>query len=305
MDYNFRTIPQILEYPDPTYLIENVIFKNSVILLGGYGGVGKSTVSLSIAKAMLTGDPLWGQYMVNEPGPVILIDEETPEPIMKDRITRMHFDKNLPLYVLHFEGFRIEKDEPYQKLIRGVNRIKPKLVIIDAMTDIHRLDEQSSKDMTQVMGRIRDIANQDTTILVIHHHKKGMDNMEKMARGSTAIVAGVDIEYGLFKKDDYVELHPIKQRVGAIEPIRLELSFKPAEISVNYVGKRDDILAKSIHNYLLAVGPRDVNEIHEMLSSRNVTIGIHRLRNLLKQSGLMEKSKIQLGKTHKFIYTPK
>jgi len=54
-----------------------------------------------------------------------------------------------------------------------VEQVKPTLVVIDSLIRVHRLKEDDAVAMSLVVGRLRKIANSGTTVLTIHHHKKG------------------------------------------------------------------------------------------------------------------------------------
>ena len=104
MHYKITTIQEILNYTEPQYLIQKILMKETLNIIGSYAGVGKSVVALSIAKAIMTRKPLWDKFSVFETGSVLLVDEENPRPFLRERIERMRFDKNLPFSVIHFEG---------------------------------------------------------------------------------------------------------------------------------------------------------------------------------------------------------
>ena len=70
------------------------------------------------------------------------------------------------------------------------------LIIFDTMRAAHDLDENDSKDMAQIMGRLKEIRNAGFTVLVIHHAGKGNDRASK---GSTAITDLADHVLSLYR----------------------------------------------------------------------------------------------------------
>ncbi len=200
------TLSDVFEYPEPNFVIDQILIEGTVSVLGAYTGVGKSITALSIIKSLLTRNHLWGKYQVLKTGPVLLVDEETPKSFLRERIEKMGFDKTLPFYFLHFQDVRLDRDDCFNALMTRIEEIKPVLVVIDSLIRVHRQKEDDATSMSKVVDRLRKIANWGTIILVIHHHRKGEGPLSQKLRGSSDIPGGVDIEYALTPKDDYLEL---------------------------------------------------------------------------------------------------
>ena len=287
INYHLTTLDEVFEYPEPTYLIDPVLIEGTVSILGAYTGVGKSVVALSIIRSILTGEALWGEYHVAKTGPVLLIDEETPQSFLRERTSKMGFTPGLPLHLLHFQDVRLDRDDFFNALIEKIEEVKPILVVIDSLIRIHRLKEDDSVSMALVVGRLRKIANSGTTVLVIHHHKKGEGPLSQKLRGSSDIPGGVDIEYALLPVGDYLVFKSVKTRTQPLTPIKLKMEVSAEYISLTYqgeeFGEEGEILSEVI-SILEEDGEQGVEKIFKSLKGRGLKVGINRLRELLKKA---------------------
>jgi len=286
VNYKIVTLKDIFNYPDPAYLIRNILIQGTVCILGAYAGVGKSIVVLSIIKSVLTGKPLWGKYKVRKTGPILLIDEETPRGWLKQRLQKMHFDKNLLFFSLHFQGVQLDRDDYFAALMAAIKKIKPVLVIFDSLTRVHHQSETYANAMSLVMERLRKIANWGTTVLVIHHHRKGKGDPSQMLRGSSDIAGGIDIEYALKKKGKYLIFRSEKTRTKPVKPIRLRMVFGKHRIKVVCKGKevsKEEKILSSAGKILRKKKEAGVKEIYLEMKGGKTHVREQTLRDALNK----------------------
>jgi hypothetical protein len=238
---------------------------------------------LSIIKSVLTGERLWGKYSVLKRGPVLLVDEETPESFLRERIEKMKFEKSLPFFFLHFQDVRVDRDDCFNALMARIEEVKPTLVIFDSLIRIHRQREDDATAMSLVVARLRKISNRGVTVLVIHHHRKGEGPLSQKLRGSSDIPAGVDVEFALIPKDDYLIFTSVKTRTKPFEPIRLRMSIDENFLDVVYEGTDKERIMEVIKEVLQGEGRRGVDWVFNQLKDRQVEIGINKLRDILKE----------------------
>lgn len=247
-----RSIDDVLAYPDPEYIIDPVLGKGLLYMLGGKAGRFKTLITWEMIKSVLTKEPLWGKYPVQIGGPVIMIDEETPRSIFKDRVVKMNFNKSWPLYIIHFQNIRVDNRSVLHELMNIIQKINPVLVTFDSLIRLHNKQENSAGEMESVWDCFRAIANLGPATWIIHHHKKGDGPTDQRARGSSENVAAIDVEY----TTDYNEankeiwLSSSKTRVAPFEKIVLAPTFKQDSISILYAGKEDERIEDTLKRYL-------------------------------------------------------
>lgn len=302
--WNILTPAEVLNFEKPRQLIEPFLYADTVNLLVGPAGKGKSLVTLSLLRSLVTGHHLWGRFRVVSPGPVILFDEETPRPFLADRYTKIGIGPDLPLSIIHFQGVQVDRPDHIEMILREVHKSKPVLVAFDSLIRFHRQPENDTTSMSRVMDAFRRIANVGTTVWILHHHKKGDAPIDQKARGATDIVAGVDIEFALTEKDGILTLASAKTRVEPFGPIRLRLEINGDQIRVVYQGTENESLQEEVEDVLRDHPRQMVSEIIESLSKRKVEVGVNKVRNILKDPhGRITATKEKTGKTYRVLYS--
>jgi predicted ATP-dependent serine protease len=275
-----KSIQEFKEFGKFRFLVDPFIPKGVLIELGGREGSGKSLLALTIIKAILKKEPLWGMYPVPESGPVLLIDEETPATLLKERTEQLGFegfDKDL-FHCLHYRGIKIDNDWDFERLMNLVKAYRPLLVVIDSLVRIHRRGENSATAMAFVSDRLRKIVSLGPTVLFIHHHSKRGES-----RGSTEIMAGVDVEYSIKKESDKtLLLRSEKTRVKPLDPIKLRIENHGELISVEYMGTIEDTVWKEVQR-CLAEDHRCFENILVEVSLVHPDISETTLRRLLRK----------------------
>ena len=94
-------------------------------------------------------------------------------------------------------AFRLDDPDALKTMLRWLNDIDPRVVIIDPLRDFHSLDEKEAGDMNRLLRPIRQWAvEHDAALVVVHHSKKpGEDHGNYTAndmRGSGALFGIAD-----------------------------------------------------------------------------------------------------------------
>lgn len=301
------TLVDILNYQNPEYLVEPILYQNTSNLLTAYAGVGKSLLAQSIAHAVLTGLPLWGHFQVHKTGSVLIIDEENPGAFLKDRLVKMGFKEGMPIYFLHYQGIKIDDSACFAYLVDVLNKIKPVLVIFDALIRIHNAkSENDTSEMAYVMGKMRELVNRTgITALTIHHDNKGSADGKRRARGASDIVGAVDNQICLEPKDDdTLKLFPGKTRVAPFQPIKLRLEGEGDTLSFTCLG-REAGEAEEVLNEIMDIlkgASLGVEDIRQGLEIKGYQIGINKLRSILKRVTGRELT-VDMGLNRKQVYS--
>ncbi len=272
-------------------------------LFSGPSGKGKSITTLSIVKSVLIGGCVWGRYHVVTAGPVLLVDEETPRPFLKDRFEKMGIGEGFPLSILHFQGIQIDRSNYLEALIQKIRDIKPVFIVFDSLIRFHSQNENEAGPMSKVMGAFRKIANEGVTVWIIHHHRKGDGPLDQKARGSGDIVGGVDTEFSITEKDGILTFSSVKTRVEPFGPIQLKLVIEKDRMNVVYKGTEEETLMVEVKEILRDQDRLTISKILEALQERKIEVSINKLRAVLKHSNngiVSEKEKT--GKSHRMVY---
>jgi len=176
---------------DP-WVLEPLIPHQSVTILDGLGGSGKSWFSIDMCYAIGLGQSFLGMFPVKRSGPVMyLTAEEVPEVFVKrlDAVRKYYpanknfiwtstlheeIDVNPSLCVYYGSG--MIPSPFFDALEQRIIEVQPVLVVLDSLINFFGLDENSSKEARYFMELLRRLTRRHkTSFLVLHHqNKEGM-----------------------------------------------------------------------------------------------------------------------------------
>mgnify|MGYP000712844957 CR=1 FL=1 len=289
-----------IKYPRRESVVKGFpLYRKFVYLLSGDQGDFKSILTLHIARCIVTGQPLFGKYKIEVKGPVILFDEENPESIMEERLEGFGLKKeedDLPFYLCHFSGLRVDDDQWIEEVLCKVHEIHPVLVGFDSFIDFHSKEENSPKEMHEVMQRIRRIANAGPFAWLLAHNSKEA----KLTRGTTAIPAAVDMEFFTkvnTKKEVTLEVR--KNRIEPFEPVVVVPKFETMNYRVEYKQTKDQDIWDKVEE-ILSNEPISIAGIMEELKKAKATVEEKAVRSVLGNqvsAGLIKTNKIKIDIT--------
>jgi hypothetical protein len=172
------------------WVVDRLIPKESITVLFGKGGIGKTWLVMDIARCIGSGIDYLG-YKAQQT-PVIFIDFENPLSVLNTRTQRLGEANNVHFWRTGSElkPPKLDSDEweQYKKLPEGA------VLVFDTLRASQSGDENDSRAMANVMNRMKELRDFGFTVILLHHTAKNTDNVSK---GSTAIVDLADHILGL------------------------------------------------------------------------------------------------------------
>jgi hypothetical protein len=190
----------------PKYLVQGVLTEGACGFIAGEPKCYKSWIGLDLALSVATGAHFLGQFRVQNPGPVLYIQEEDPAPTLKNRSAKIWVNKATDKFELVHEGDAAglywlppEQDEAFdpdinayiqqglvisdeawqiwldETLAKGMDDKPYRLLIIDTlMMTAGEVDENRSQEMTtKIFKPLKTLARKhNVAIQVIHHMGK-------------------------------------------------------------------------------------------------------------------------------------
>jgi predicted ATP-dependent serine protease len=297
MGPNYLALSELMatDYPRQTWLAKELIPAGALTVMSASPGSYKTWLLLSTAIAVATGKPLFDHFKVQK-GHVLIIDEETGEAQLKDRLTKLGAGKELPISFLSRKGFATS-EENMSELLLDARAYDVKLVIIDTLVNIHSGDENNPGDMTEVFKQLRRLADVGIAVLVAHHNRKSgsrIGNSGEEMRGSSGILAAVDCHIGVSRKGKsrQVMLEQTKNRYGEeLDPVQLELigdTKNNEKLFFEYLGQvapkqdKSEVLQKLVVQLLKEHERVSFNNLLELLKECGFRTNEHNVRKLLK-----------------------
>lgn len=251
------------------WLIENLLPKESITILSGRGGIGKTWLSMQIGGAVSQGTPFMG--LPTQMAEVYYIDFENSLPVVKDRLEKIQAGE---VNFLH-SGLGVpppKLDKPQWKNYFSVCR-PGSLLIFDTLRASQSMDENDSKEMASIMMKLKELRDRGHTILLLHHTPKANDQMVK---GSSAII---DLS------DHVLSLHTINKQGNEQDGdtdgnktyyfgVNGKTRYKPFNIFLTFDPERTFIPLEDpdfeklrlIRNHLMEHGPLNQSNLREFIA---------------------------------------
>ena len=185
----------------PSFAITDFLLASEIHLLVSDGGVGKTTLALAIAGSMASGRELFEHpaFVVNKPGPVLVLSEEDGLGVLKNRleaIVRGHgygWERVLSsVHLIAQEGASLDDPAWRAHILSEAERIGARLVILDPWAELTLAEENSNTDAKPLVRFLREITTRTgASVLANHHAAKPADGKSKIhrVRGATALAA--------------------------------------------------------------------------------------------------------------------
>lgn len=221
-DFRVRDLPSLWDITlRQDWLVEGLIPNNSLIMLSGESGSGKSTVALLLADAISKGEPFLGRE--TKKMPVLIADRENGPQIYHERFLRLSIERN-PDLLFWGHWCDMEPQGPDSKVIEEFVLEEKPLIIFDSFISFNDGDEQDASQTRTYMDAFRRLVGLGATVVLIHHTGKGENTKEY--RGSSDIKASIDAGFVLKTKRPMLKLlsmTPFKMREGSVSTISLSL----------------------------------------------------------------------------------
>ena len=218
------------------WLVEDLWAAEGVGSIGGTPKSCKTWLALELAVAVASGSDALGRFPVAVPGPVLAYGAEDGPAQLRERllaITRARTLElaDLDLFLLTAPSLRLDCPRDRARLTATIERLHPRLLLLDPFVRLHRSDENSAADMAALLGELRALQrHHQLAIMVVHHLRKNAAASlgGQALRGSGDLHAWGDSNLYLRRRDDHLILSVEHRAAPAPEPFRLTLAEQPA-----------------------------------------------------------------------------
>lgn len=197
------------------WLVKGFWGRRSHGIVAGMPKCFKSTLVHDLIVSVASGKKFLGKYEVIDPGPVLVIQNENADYIMKDRTEKIilnrglegkvervnshrlkiEFSPDLPISFINQQGFTLSNPEHREQVEKLIQELSPVLVVFDPLYLMFEGDLNSSKELNPILSWLLNLKNQyKTSVMVIHHYNKGSQQSGSLKGG--ARMAGSIMLYG-------------------------------------------------------------------------------------------------------------
>jgi len=234
---------ELMSNPDtsPGWLIKDCWTKNSHGIIAGEPKSFKSTLAMDMAISVASGKPFLGEYEVWQTGPVIIVQNENADWIMRSRMAAIRQSKglggtitgntitwppDLPIYYVNNQGFSFSNAEHCRELECLIQKVKPILIIMDPLYLMFDGDLNSAKDLNPALSWLLWLkTTYGFSLALIHHWKKSANGSKRGGQrmlGSTTLHGWVESAWYV-QSGEVVEVE--REFRAAQEPFRLKVKL--------------------------------------------------------------------------------
>jgi predicted ATP-dependent serine protease len=178
------------------WVLEDYLPKGGLVTLAAKPKVGKTTLAYELA-VRVAGGELFLNRQTTQGGVLILALEEHPRDV-RDRLRELQATCDN----LHIHSGRLEpRPSTFEAIAQFVRDKQIILIIVDTLAMFWRLkDENDPAALTQAVKPLLELAREtDACVVLIHHFRKSEGAEGDEIRGSTALLASVDVALLLYR----------------------------------------------------------------------------------------------------------
>ncbi len=226
---------------NPGWQVPGFWMRRSHGMVAGEPKSFKSTFAMDMGLSIAApGTKFLGKYPVEQNGPVLYVQNENAEWIMKDRFEKMlkhkglvgkvsitgpdtlnlEFPPEIPFYMVNQQNFILTNEDQQEFLEETIKQMKPELVILDPLYLMFDGDIASAQELFPVLQWLLYLkVTYNCGIMLIHHWNKGGDSK----RGGQRMLGSTTL-HGLIESALYLKTNPTD--IGDAAEIVMEREFR-------------------------------------------------------------------------------
>ena len=269
------------------WLVTDLWLEQAVGLVGGEPKCCKSFLALDLAVAVASGTACLRRYSVARAGRVLLYAAEDALHIVRGRLEGICAAAGcslptLDLQVITAPTLRLDLPVDRDRLLKTVERLRPRLLILDPFVRLHRIDENASGEVAPLLAFLRELERRyELAVLLVHHAKKGGGRIRagQALRGSSEFHAWGDSNLYLRRSNQELTLTVEHRAAPSLPPVALELAQRGEALALQLrtgaattPPPSTSIDERITQALLTAARPVPVAELRELCRIRNATL---------------------------------
>lgn len=269
--------------PTARWLVEDLWAEGAVGVLGGTPKTGKTWLALELAIAVASGRPCLGRYPVPNPGPVLIYAAEDTASALRERalaiaqVRGIRQIERLAVGLITEPELRLDLPGHQLRLDVTLETIKPRLLILDPLVRLHAANENSSTEVSALLGFLRALQRaHGVAIALVHHVRKSAAGQPGQSlRGSGDLHAWGDSNLFLIRRDGQLQLHVEHRSHPAPRPMAISLAQDPPHLDLGAAVEPDELsdLDQAVLKALGDQAPTTRSALRDRLRVRNERLG--------------------------------
>ena len=266
------------------WLVRQLWGAAAVGVIGGAPKTAKSWLGLELAVSVASGTACLGRFEVDTPGPVVAYLAEDALHAVRHRVAQICQHRGLALteldlHIVTAPSLRLDLEPDRRALDQTLTALQPKLLLLDPLIRLHRLDENSSADISGLLGFLRELNRRhDVAIVLVHHMaKRTRQDLGQALRGSSDLNAWTDSACYLVRHNQQLRLTVQHRAAPAPESMLLHLAGgndEPCRLQLDGSDSEPPPLAEAVRTALRHAGqPCSRAALRQQLRVNNARLG--------------------------------
>jgi hypothetical protein len=213
------------------WLVDQLWGDEAVGIVGGEPKCCKSFLALDLAVAVASGAPCVRRFAVARTGRVLLFAAEDALHVVRQRLAGIAHAagralRELDIQVITAPTVRLDIERDRDALAQTVDKLRPRLLVLDPFVRLHRVDENLSGEVAPLLAYLRELQRRyHVAVVLVHHARKGGAKMRagQALRGSSEFHAWGDSNLYLRRHGDQLALSVEHRAAASINMVQLHL----------------------------------------------------------------------------------
>jgi len=263
------------------WLVEGLWFDQAVGILGGEPKCCKSFLALDMAACVASGAACLRHFPVHRPGSVLLFPAEDSLEVVRQRLEGICSAagvgfSSLSVDVITASTLRLDTAADQQRLANTVQALQPRLLVLDPLIRLHRVDENDASQIAALLSFLRQLQRQfQTAVLLVHHARKDSHSSRpgQALRGSSELHGWGDSNLYVRRRGDTLTLSTEHRAAPSQDHIPLQLGGSALALALSVTNTDPSSLA-------VETEASPLERVHQTLAQMDQPTSMQHLRKV-------------------------
>jgi hypothetical protein len=262
------------------WLVEGLWSDQAVGILGGEPKCCKSFLALDLAVSVASGAPCLRRFAVRRTGPVLLFPAEDSLTVVRQRLEGICSAagigfQSLPVEIITAPTLRLDTPTDRERLTNTVQARQPRLLILDPLIRLHRVDENDASQISGLLSYLRQLQRAfQLAVLIVHHARKDANSARpgQALRGSSELHGWGDSNLYMRRRGTQLTLSTEHRAAASQDHIPLQLTQAGSALALCVAS--DSSIAEPDSE------PSALQRVQQILADLDQPITVQQLRKL-------------------------
>ncbi len=262
------------------WLVQGLWSDQAVGILGGEPKCCKSFLALDLAVSVASGAPCLRRFAVQRTGPVLLFPAEDSLAVVRRRLEGICSAagvgfQSLPVEVITAPTLRLDAPKDRERLSNTVQARQPRLLILDPLIRLHRVDENDASQIAALLSYLRQLQRAfQVAVLVVHHARKDASSTRpgQALRGSSELHGWGDSNLYMRRRGAQLTLSTEHRAAASQDHIPLQLTQAGSALALSVASDSSAPQPSS--------QPTALQRVQQILAGLDQPVTVQQLRKL-------------------------